>query len=177
VTIDWFLPWPEEALVAVSSNFLSSFTVDCDKETKINLYKHMGKVHDMVTEVCLIYYARMRRHVYVTPKSYLSFIEQYKVVYEKKYSDLQKEEDNIGKGLIKLAEAAQGVEELKEDLKKEEVQLNIEMKKANALLKNLEVESAKAQKKSEEVEVVKEDCDKERANIEVEREAANKDLQ
>jgi hypothetical protein len=48
---------------------------------------------------------------------------------------------------------------LKEDLKKEEVQLNIEMKKANALLKNLEIESAKAQKKSEEVQVVKESCD------------------
>jgi len=104
----------------------------------------MGKVHDMVTEVCTLYFQRMRRYVYVTPKSYLSFIEQYTSVYSKKYSELKEEEENIGKGLIKLAEAGQGVEELKEDLKKEEVQLNIEMKKANALLKNLEIESAKA---------------------------------
>lgn len=38
----------------------------------------MGKVHDLVTEVCDIYFQRMRRYVYVTPKSYLAFIDQYK---------------------------------------------------------------------------------------------------
>ena len=38
----------------------------------------MGKVHDLVTEVCEIYFQRMRRYVYVTPKSYLAFIDQYK---------------------------------------------------------------------------------------------------
>jgi dynein heavy chain len=151
VTIDWFLPWPEEALVSVSSSFLADFKVDCKREVKENLQKHMGKVHDMVTEVCELYFQRMRRHVYVTPKSYLSFIDQYKVVYKKKHFELEEEEDNIGKGLIKLAEAGAGVEELKKDLKEEEVELNIQMKKANALLKNLEIESAKAQKKSEEV--------------------------
>ncbi len=34
-----------------------------------------------MTEVCDIYFQRMRRYVYVTPKSYLSFIDQYKQVY------------------------------------------------------------------------------------------------
>lgn len=50
------------------------------------------------------------------------------------------------------------------------------MKKANALLKNLEIESAKAQKKSEEVQVVKEQCDEERTKISFERAEADKDL-
>ena len=45
-TIDWFLPWPEEALVAVSSKFIKEFKVDCTSEVKRNLEKHMGKVHD-----------------------------------------------------------------------------------------------------------------------------------
>jgi dynein heavy chain len=175
-TVDWFLPWPEEALVSVSGSFLADFTVDCSSETKTGLKRHMGKVHDMVTEVCGLYFQRMRRHVYVTPKSYLSFIEQYKAVYRKKHTELEAEEQNIGRGLIKLAEAAEGVEVLKVNLREEEVELNHQMKKANALLKNLEVESAKAQKKSEEVAVVKESCDEERAKIGIERAAADRDL-
>lgn len=80
-TIDFFLPWPEEALIAVSHKFLSEFKMDTDKSVKAELERHMGKCHDMVTEVCEIYFQRMRRHVYVTPKSYLSFIDLYKVVY------------------------------------------------------------------------------------------------
>ena len=74
-TIDWFLPWPEEALVSVSHKFLNTFDVECSSETKKELEKHMGKVHDLVTEVCDIYFQRMRRYVYVTPKSYLAFID------------------------------------------------------------------------------------------------------
>jgi dynein heavy chain len=52
----------------------------------------MGKCHDLVTEVCGIYFQRMRRNVYVTPKSYLSFIDLYKDVYQKKYDGIDVEE-------------------------------------------------------------------------------------
>jgi dynein heavy chain len=45
-TIDWFLPWPEEALVSVSNKFLKEFTVECTSEVKKELERHMGKVHD-----------------------------------------------------------------------------------------------------------------------------------
>jgi dynein heavy chain len=120
-SIDWFLPWPEDALVAVSHKFLNDFKMDANKTVREELEKHMGKCHDLVTEVCEIYFQRMRRHVYVTPKSYLSFIDLYKEVYTKKYNGIDVEESNIVNGLAKLKEASQGVEELKVDLKKEEI--------------------------------------------------------
>lgn len=101
-TIDWFLPWPEEALVSVSKKFLKEFEVECTSQVKAELERHMGKVHDLVTEVCDLYFQRMRRYVYVTPKSYLSFIDQYKQVYKAKYDGLNNEEANIRKGLDKL---------------------------------------------------------------------------
>ena len=55
-TINWFLPWPEDALVSVSGSFLNDFYVDTPKETKKELVHHMGKVHDMVTQVCDIFF-------------------------------------------------------------------------------------------------------------------------
>ncbi len=157
-TIDWFLPWPEEALVSVSQKFLNTFTIECNKETKAQLEKHMGKVHDLVTEVCDIYFQRMRRYVYVTPKSYLSFIDQYKQVYKAKYDGIDKDDVNIRNGLEKLKEAAEGVEELKVDLRKEEVKLKEASEVTDKLLKELEVENRKAKAKEEEVSQVKTKC-------------------
>lgn len=55
----------------------------------------------------------MRRHVYVTPKSYLSFIRLYMDVYKDKYEGIDVLESNIVKGLTKLVEAAEGVEVMK----------------------------------------------------------------
>ncbi|CAN0522372.1 unnamed protein product, partial [Laminaria digitata] len=50
-TIDWFLPWPEEALVAVSHGLVAEFPMDCPADIKGCLMTHMGVVHRMVTEV------------------------------------------------------------------------------------------------------------------------------
>jgi len=90
--IDWFLPWPEEALISVSDKFLKSFKLDNTQAVKDQLIIHMGKVHKMVDEVCGIYFQQMRRYVYVTPKSYLSFIAMYQDVYVQKYKGIDVEE-------------------------------------------------------------------------------------
>ena len=58
----------------MSSKFVNDFEIDTPNQTKEQLTIHMGKVHKMVDSVCTIYFQQMRRHVYVTPKSYLSFI-------------------------------------------------------------------------------------------------------
>jgi len=46
-TIDWFMPWPEEALVSVAQNFIGKFEIDTNgnKQTVKQLEIHMGKVH------------------------------------------------------------------------------------------------------------------------------------
>jgi len=56
-TIDWFLPWPEEALVSVAETFIKNFKkLETKEEVKQDLMKHMGNVHLMVTEVCELYF-------------------------------------------------------------------------------------------------------------------------
>ena len=55
-SIDWFLPWPEEALISVSKKFVSDFEIDTTAEIKDQLTTHMGKVHKMVDQVCGVYF-------------------------------------------------------------------------------------------------------------------------
>ena len=175
-TINWFLPWPEEALVSVCSSFLSDFDIDSTAEVKGNLEKHMGNVHSMVTTMCDKYFQKRRRQVYVTPKSYLSFIEAYKNEYEKLFTIKNEEERNVRVGLTKLKEGAEGVEVLKINLKEENARLDEATQKTDEMVKNLEKEGIQANKKADEVKMVKEACEQDKAKITIEREEANKEL-
>jgi len=180
-TINWFLPWPEDALVSVSQQFIAEFpiytpTKDLQAPTKDSLTRHMGAVHNMVNEVCDVYFARMRRYVYVTPKSYLSFINSYKDVYKVKFDEIELQASSVKIGLTKLQEAGDDVEKMKIVLKDEEIKLKESEEQTNKLLVKLESESAIAKKKADEVGAQKDDCLAKAKIIEKEQEAANKDL-
>jgi dynein heavy chain len=76
----------------------------------------------------------MRRHVYVTPKSYLSFIQAYNELYTKKYKIIDVDEQNIISGLDKLAKAGADVELLKKDLAEKGVVLKTATEETDKLL-------------------------------------------
>lgn len=57
-TIDWFQPWPKEALVAVASHFLKAYEIISTKEVKTSLVKGMGTIHDNVSQLCTEYFQR-----------------------------------------------------------------------------------------------------------------------
>ena len=176
-SIDWFLPWPEEALISVSTKFLGEFEIDCPKEEKQQLMIHMGKVHKMVSGVCLDYFQQMRRNVYVTPKSYLSFIQAYNELYTKKYNIIDVDEQNIISGLDKLAKAGADVEVLKQELAKKGVTLKAATEETDRLLKTLDVENKRADVKAKEVNAVTQACLEKRGQIEIDKADAYKDLE
>ena len=60
----------------------------------------MGTVHAMVTEVCDEYFQQMRRSVYQTPKSYLSFLQNYKATYTEKLDEIKNKEMRVN--LVKV---------------------------------------------------------------------------
>ncbi|CAG9316033.1 unnamed protein product [Blepharisma stoltei] len=176
-TINWFLPWPKEALISVSKSFISDFTIHATPEVKGNLEAHMGKVHNMVTDVCTLYYNKMRRYVYVTPKSYLSFISSYKTVYQMKVEVLEGQERRVALGLNKLKQAEADVKEMQTKLELEKVKIHEAEQKTDQLVKTLDVEKSKAQKQSDQVAERKDQCEQQAAEIRVQREEADRELQ
>jgi dynein heavy chain len=75
--IDWFMPWPEQALFAVSTSFLSRENEFIPKGQKENLVSHMVMVHQSVEHYSEQFAAKLRRKNYTTPKNYLDFIDTY----------------------------------------------------------------------------------------------------
>lgn len=68
------------------------------------LVKHV-LLQDLVAEACTDYFERYRRQTYVTPKSYLSFLDGYKVIYKEKldYIGNLAKRMNTGEFLPKIA--------------------------------------------------------------------------
>ncbi|KAL7522596.1 hypothetical protein ACHAWX_007291 [Stephanocyclus meneghinianus] len=175
-TIDWFLTWPEEALVSVSHGFIKDFPLDCSDEVKTSLITHMGMVHKMVTDVCDEYFNSMRRQVYQTPKSYLSFIAAYKSMYREKLEALKEKETRVKLGLDKLIQGAKDVEAMKVVLAAEQLKLEEATLSTNKMLESLEVSSAEAKKEGEHVAGIKARCEADASRIAKEKVSCQNDL-
>lgn len=115
--------------------------------------------------------------MYVTPKSFLSYLNSYKDLYLKKYADLDVQEKSYKIGLDKIQEASVAIAKMEVGLKDEEAQLKEASEKTERLLTDLEKESKKAKQKNDEVEETTAQCKKQADNIAIEKEAAEKDLQ
>lgn len=70
-TIDWFLPWPEEALISTAnSHFKESMKIE-DEQLRKSLVKMSVDMQMRVTRLRNRYEQELRRYYYVTPTSYL----------------------------------------------------------------------------------------------------------
>lgn len=154
-TIDWFLRWPRDALIAVADHFLSSFHIACSETTHKNLVECMGSVHDGVAEYCVQYFEKYRRLTHVTPKSYLSFINGYKEIYSQKINEIQMMAKRMNDGLKRLVEAEKAVVQMREELTYKEKELDVANKKADEVLKDVSVKKAESEVVKQQVLQVK----------------------
>ena len=99
--IDWFFPWPKDALLDVATRFLEE--EDLGEETIRNsIIKFMPISFENVNKLSSKLYDVERRYVYTTPKSFLELIKLFKSMLQQKRDNLLKEKERYESGLFKL---------------------------------------------------------------------------
>jgi dynein heavy chain len=154
-TMDWFMAWPKDALVEVAQYYLGQFEMSCTPEVKTAVVETMGTVQDGVGQACTEYFDQYRRQTYVTPSSYLSFLNSYRTVYSEKKGGIDVLANQMKTGLDKLVEAGESVTELSAVLAVKEVDLAVANKETEAVLVEVTASSAAAEKVKAEVQIVK----------------------
>ena len=110
-SLNWFHPWPRDALVSVAKRFLLDLNTSMGKSpaganqdaVQSALAEHMAEVHLSVNEASDQYRLLERRHNYTTPKSVLELIAFYKTLLNKKRADLAKQTSRLEKEIPRLA--------------------------------------------------------------------------
>jgi dynein heavy chain len=151
--IDWFHPWPEEALLSVASKFLEEVEMPSDDVRK-SIEKFMPFSFKCVNQQSQLVYDQERRYVYTTPKSFLELIKLFKGMLGKKKDALLSAKEKYEMGVIKLNDTSAMVAELEATLKVSSVEVEKIKKLADA----------QAQTVGAEKEIV--DAEAEKANIE-----------
>lgn len=154
-TMDWYMAWPKDALCAVADYSLGQFEISCTPEVKKAVVSSMGVVQDLVGRMCDDYFDQYRRRTFVTPASYLSFLNGYRDLYAEKKKGIDVLANQMKTGLAKLAEAGESVATLSVELEVKDVELQKANKETEKVLIEVTASSAAAEKKKAEVQVIK----------------------
>ncbi|XP_061590629.1 dynein axonemal heavy chain 5-like [Cololabis saira] len=177
-TVDWFQRWPRDALIAVSHHFLSQYEdLCCSQGVRESVVVTMGAFQDLVAEKCVMYFERFRRQTFVTPKSFLSFINSYKIIYTEKITRVGMLADRMKTGLAKLMEAEGSVSQLSEELVVKEQELAVATVKAEKVLQEVTAKAEAAQEVKQQVQKVKDKAQLIVDEIEVDKAAAEYKLE
>uniref|UniRef100_A0A8C2FTF9 Dynein, axonemal, heavy chain 12 n=1 Tax=Cyprinus carpio TaxID=7962 RepID=A0A8C2FTF9_CYPCA len=141
-TIDWFQPWPEEALERVANKFLETLELsDLERQEIVPICKTFH------TSAIDLFLSELGRHNYVTPTSYLELIAAFRLLLTQKRDTVMSAKNRYTNGLDKLAFAES--QELV-DLQPKLEQAKIDNTK---IMKVIEVESVEVEAKSKLVRV------------------------
>lgn len=89
-SIDWFHPWPHEALIDVAFRFLEEIEFPTE-EIRQSISLNMAKVHSSIDQANEKFLKLERRYNYTTPKSFLELIDFYKKLLSEKRENIQRQ--------------------------------------------------------------------------------------
>ncbi|CAM9352734.1 unnamed protein product, partial [Phaeothamnion confervicola] len=114
--IDWFQPWPKDALFSVGRRFLADLDLGSDG-MRHAIEKFLPHSFDVVNRTAQKFQQAERRHVYTTPKSFLELLKLYNVLLTAKREAQEAAIERLANGLQKLKDTKDAVTALEEDLK------------------------------------------------------------
>ncbi|XP_078184177.1 dynein axonemal heavy chain 7 isoform X4 [Callithrix jacchus] len=143
-TIDWFQSWPEDALQAVASRFLEE--IEMSEEIRDGCIDMCKSFHTSTINLSKSFFVELQRHNYVTPTSYLELISTFKLLLEKKRSEVMKMKKRYEVGLEKLDSASSQVATMQSELEALQPQLKVASKEVDEMMIMIEKDSIEVAK-------------------------------
>ncbi|CAF1153283.1 unnamed protein product [Adineta ricciae] len=174
--IDWFLPWPEQALYAVSTTLISEDNEFIPKEFRQAIVTHMVMVHQSVEHYSEQFAKKLRRHNFTTPKNYLDFISTYLRLLERKNKENLAQQQRLAGGLEKIDEAQIELKELDARLQVQRKEVLKRSEECQKLLSEIAEKTASAREMEGEAIEKKKSLDVKQAEIAVKKGEADVEL-
>jgi dynein heavy chain len=172
--IDWFMPWPQQALTAVADVYLGKANVD--KALQKCLVQHMVNVHLSAIAASNDYMQRWRRINHVTPKNFLDYIATFVRILAEKRAANDAMCQRLESGLKKLEEAGVQLAELNEQLAVQNEAVKSKTEACNKLLEGITVSTAQAEEKKEQAQLKEKDLELQNIQIAKDKEEAEQAL-
>uniref|UniRef100_A0AAR2JMD6 EF-hand domain-containing protein n=1 Tax=Pygocentrus nattereri TaxID=42514 RepID=A0AAR2JMD6_PYGNA len=150
-TIDWFQSWPEDALQAVASRFLED--IEMTDDTRAGCIDMCQSFHTSTINLSARFLNELQRYNYVTPTSYLELISTFKVLLERKRTEVMKLKQRYEVGLEKLESASAQVATMQVELEALQPQLRVASKEVDEMMVVIKHESEEVAKTEKVVRV------------------------
>ena len=173
--IDWFFPWPEDALTKVAQYFLAETPLPEDKRAAV--VAHLTYSYLEVNKLKDRFATELRRYYYITPKNYLDFISNYKKQLDLNENKINRDVKRLEGGLTKLIEAAAAVDRMQIDLTEKKVVVDANQVEVNGLIENITAKKGIADAAQAEAEVKQAHAVKQAEEIDTEKAKADKALE
>jgi len=178
-TIDYFHPWPVDALREVASRFLADVELG-HGEDESSLKSRVGQVfaftHESVAQASSRALQELKRHIYVTPTNYLELVKSYRELVAEKLKEIGDNRAKLSGGLTKLEEGKKQVEEMSVELESKKRVVADAQKECEELLVVIVGERRTADERKKEVEAQAEKISKEEAECKAFAADAERDL-
>uniref|UniRef100_UPI00358F5A88 dynein axonemal heavy chain 12-like n=1 Tax=Myxine glutinosa TaxID=7769 RepID=UPI00358F5A88 len=148
-TINWFQPWPEDALERVANKFLE--TSDLSSRERMEIVPLCKFFHTSAIELSKKYLLELGRYNYVTPTSYLELIAAFRQLLAQQRDAVMGAKKRYVNGLDKLVFAESQVSEMEKELKHLQPQLDQARADNANMMMVIEQESAEVEAKSVQV--------------------------
>ena len=106
--IDWFQPWPEQALASVGSKVISKAKVG-DAEVVKAVEAFLPSSFTALGRMCKSYHAAEGKQVYTTPKSFFEMLALFQTLLTKRRTENEEHQERLKLGVEKLNKAAADV--------------------------------------------------------------------
>lgn len=149
--IDWFFPWPADALEKVADFFLAS--EDLPEDHRAAIVQHLVFTHQNVMQAATRFAEELRRNYYVTPKNYLDFISNYRTQLKASKRHVAAQTKRLEGGLQKLIEAAEAVDRMQAVLQEKKIVVDAKTEKVQALISVIEEKTVIANAQQQQASV------------------------